>query len=115
MFLTSAFLQPNLFAHPKPGRVMRADLDIGCSANWTACGCSLLRCDSIPTFFAGLEIDLIQFRRTGHAPRNTWRQVGMRTDGAGGAIAWALSRLRERAGTVLAFALAFRALDVILL
>ena len=39
----------------------------------------------------------------------------MRTDAAGGAIAWVLGRLRERAGTVLAFALAFRALDVVLL
>ena len=39
----------------------------------------------------------------------------MRTDGAGGAIAWAILRLRERVGTVLAFVLAFRALDDILL
>ena len=51
-----------------------------------------------------------------HSPsQETRRQVVMRTDGAGGAIAWVLFRLRERAGTVLAFALAFRALDVVLL
>src|SRR4051812_7067198 len=39
----------------------------------------------------------------------------MRTDGAGGAIARAVARLRERGVTALAFALAFRALDVVLL